>query len=292
MLMLPLLKFRFSALLLSAGLGAIALMPIGAAAQDAPEPTPAHTPEAIDKISDVDNGKKPTRTRVYLGPQWGPAYPGADRSSVGPFIDVSRARDGEFFAFEAPDEGFGFNVIEKNGSAIGVTANLQGKRKRSDTNGFLPSVGTSVELGVAAQTWLIPSVRLRGEVRKAVSGHKAFVANISADYVAQHGDDWLISVGPRITLADGKYHRRYYDVRASEAVPLSGLTPYRAKAGLHSVGAAASALYQLTDQWGLAAYAKYERLVGDAASSPVTREYGSRNQPSAGLAVSYTFSSK
>jgi MipA family protein len=256
-----------------------------------PEPTAAHTPAEIDKISDADTGRKPSRTRVFLGPQFGPAFPGADRSSIGPYMDYSRARGGEFFPYEAPDESFGFNLYEKKGTAFGLAANMQGRRKASDTDGFLPSVKHSLELGAGAQTWITPDIRLRGEVRKAVTGHKAWVGNISGDYVRQHGDDWLWSIGPRLTLADGKFHRAYYGVRAVDAVPDSPLSPYRPKGGVHSVGLAASAQYQLDKNWGLAGYAKYERLVGDAASSPVTREYGSRNQPSVGLAVSYTFDS-
>ena len=35
---------------------------------------------------------------------------------------------------------------------------------------------------------------------------------------------------------------------------------------------------------GVRGYGRYDRLVGDAADSPVTRELGSRNQPSAGVA--------
>jgi outer membrane protein len=37
------------------------------------------------------------------------------------------------------------------------------------------------------------------------------------------------------------------------------------------------------------AYARYERLVSDAGRSPLIRTYGSRDQISAGLALSYTF---
>jgi outer membrane protein len=36
-------------------------------------------------------------------------------------------------------------------------------------------------------------------------------------------------------------------------------------------------------------YARYERLVGDAAKSPIVRDLGTRNQLSGGLGVSYTF---
>ncbi|MCC2601760.1 MipA/OmpV family protein [Sphingopyxis yananensis] len=270
---------------------AVAQQRYGPPPESTPEPVAAQSPADIDKISDAETGRKASRTRVFLGPQFGPAFPSADRGRIGPFVDYSRARGGEFFPFEAPDESFGFNIYEKKGTAFGLAANLQGRRKASDTDGFLPSVKRSVELGVGAQTWMTPDIRLRAEARKAISGHQAWVGNISADYVRQHGDDWLWSIGPRITLADGKFHRTYYGVRAVDAAPASPLSPYRPKGGVHSLGLAASAQVQLTEQWGLAGYAKYERLVGDAASSPVTREYGSRNQPSIGLAVSYSFNS-
>jgi outer membrane protein len=36
-------------------------------------------------------------------------------------------------------------------------------------------------------------------------------------------------------------------------------------------------------------YGRYERLVGDAADSPIVREFGSRNQLSGGLGLTYTF---
>jgi outer membrane protein len=36
-------------------------------------------------------------------------------------------------------------------------------------------------------------------------------------------------------------------------------------------------------------FARYERLVGDAAKSPLVRELGSRTQLSAGIGLNYTF---
>jgi outer membrane protein len=36
-------------------------------------------------------------------------------------------------------------------------------------------------------------------------------------------------------------------------------------------------------------YARYERLVGDAARSPIIRALGSRNQLSGGVGLNYTF---
>jgi outer membrane protein len=45
----------------------------------------------------------------------------------------------------------------------------------------------------------------------------------------------------------------------------------------------------LNDRWGLFGFARYERLVGDAAKSPIVREFGSRNQLSGGIGLNYTF---
>ena len=58
---------------------------------------------------------------------------------------------------------------------------------------------------------------------------------------------------------------------------------------VQAAGVVASYSRQLTPTWGVYGYAKYDRLVGDAADSPVVARYGSRSQPSAGLALTYTF---
>lgn len=272
-------------LLIGGALMMLAVTP--ASAQDG-ETDAEQSPATIDRISDEESTSKAKRTRAFLGPQFAPAYPGADRMRIKPYFDFSRARNGEYFAFEAPDESAGFNIYEKGGSALGLAFNMVGKRKAKDVDGLLPTVKRSFELGVAGQSWITPDIRVRLEARKAVTGHKGWVGTVSADYVAQRGDDWLFSVGPRVTLGDGKFHRAYYGVTADEALA-SGLPAERPKGGVQSVGLAASYLYQFTPRWGVATFARYEHLLGDAASSPVTKIYGSRHQPSAGVAISYTF---
>ena len=60
-------------------------------------------------------------------------------------------------------------------------------------------------------------------------------------------------------------------------------------APISAVGAAAGYIKQLTPRWGIYSYARYDRLVGDAAASPIVRRFGSRDQISGGLALTYTF---
>lgn len=227
------------------------------------------------------------RWRVRAGAQLVPEYPGADGHDIQPWIGLSRAKAGREFDFSAADQSSGFSLIETDGGfAIGPVINFVGKRSRSDTNNLLPEVKFTPELGGFTQ-FEIGSFRLRGEARQGIGGHKGLIGVIAADFVARDGDDWLFAIGPRATFSNGKYQRAYFGVPT--AVPAAGLTAYRPDGGLQALGGAATAQYSLSPRWGLAGYAKYDRLSGDAKDSPVVRVLGDRDQWSGGLALTYTF---
>lgn len=251
-----------------------------AAAQESASPDPAPAPEATP-------AKPPMRTRITLGPQTAPRYPGADNGSLFPYFNVERTRR-PYYDFEAPDESGGFNLFRSGGFSFGPSYDLQGSRRRSDTDRRLHRVGFTVELGAAAQYLFNPNFRVRGEVRKGLSGHKGVVGILSADYIRRDADNWLFSVGPRLTFSDAKLQRAYFGVTQAEA-PTANLPAYSPGGGLQAAGAAGSAMRRIGDRWGLYGYAKYDRLVGDAADSPVVATFGSRNQISAGLGLMYTF---
>lgn len=245
--------------------------------------TIASMPAAAQENS--EGGEK--RTRLILGPQLAPSWPGADKFSVGPYVDLSRTRDAEF-TFEAPDESFGSPLVRSGNFAFGPAFGFIGKRKASDIGADLPKVGFSVEAGGFAQVHLTPALRLRLDGRKGLSGHKGWVGEVSADYIAREGDDWLFSIGPRVTLGDGKYQRAYFGI-SPVAAAASGLPAHDIDGGIHAIGLTAGYLRQLSPNWGFAVYGRYDRLIGDAARSPIVRQLGSRDQPSVGVALSYTF---
>lgn len=228
------------------------------------------------------------RTRLILGPQLAPSWPGADRYSLGPYVDLSRSPEAVPFEFEAPDESFGSPLVHSGKFAFGPAFGFIGKRTPDKLGAPLPKVGLSVEAGAFAQMSVAPGFRVRAEARKALSGHKGWIGEVSADYVARQGDDWLFSIGPRVTLGDARYTRAYFGVAPAD-VAASGLTAFDPGGGVQSVGVTAGYLRQIGGNWGIALYARYDRLVGDAADSPVTRALGSRDQPSGGIALSYTF---
>lgn len=232
--------------------------------------------------------QRPRRTRIALGPQLVPSFPGSKTLNVRPLFDIDRARGDDPFPFEAPDEGSGPILVRGNGWQLGPALGFEGKRSRKETDGLLPKVGITVELGGFAQVQVTPALRLRTEVRQGIGGHKGLIGVVSADYIARDGDQWLFSIGPRVTLANDRYHRAYFGIDPAVAAS-SGLPAYRADGGLQAVGAATGVLYQVSPRWGLYSYARYDRLVADPARSPVVRAFGTRNQLSGGVALSFTF---
>jgi outer membrane scaffolding protein for murein synthesis (MipA/OmpV family) len=225
---------------------------------------------------------------VGLGLQLVPAFPGADDVTLRPMIELSRARGSEEFEFEAPDESFGFPLFQSGDLAFGPALNLQGSRKAGDLGADLPKVGFTVEVGVFVQYSLSERLRLRSEVRKGIGGHEGWIVSLGSDFVARDGDKWLFSAGPRLMISSKKHQQAYFGVSPAASLR-SGLPAYDAEAGLTAIGLTSGYLRQLTPRWGISTYAKYDRLLGDAANSPVVRRLGSRNQLHGGIGVSYTF---
>ncbi|HEX8571322.1 MAG TPA: MipA/OmpV family protein [Allosphingosinicella sp.] len=261
-------------------------------------PAPAALPAALALIlaglaapawaaEEGEEKKPPRRTRVGVGAQFIPSYPGADQVSLRPLVDVSRSRGDKPFDFEAPDESFG-PALTRGKLGIGPALNFEGSRTPADVGAPVDKVPATFEAGAFVQYAISPAFRVRIEGRKGLGGHDGWTGQAGADWIARDGDKWLFSIGPRVTWSDGRYHRAYFGVTAAESAR-TGLAAYRPEGGIQALGATAGFLTQLSRRWGIYSYAKYDRLTGDAGRSPVVRTYGSRDQFSGGLALTYTF---
>lgn len=235
-----------------------------------------------------DTDKADLRVRVGLGAQVQPDFPGSDRRNLAPLIDVDVARGEEPFRIEAPDDSFGLRLFSADRLTAGPAANFRAARRERDVGAPVGKVGRTIEVGAFADYLLSDALRLRGEVLKGVNGHEGVVGSLGADHIWRDGDRYAVTLGPRILLSDGRYQRAYYGVGPAAALA-TGLAEYRPGGGLHGVALAGGMSLEFNERWGLFGYARGERLVGDAAKSPIVRTYGSRNQVSAGLGLSYAF---
>jgi outer membrane protein len=239
-----------------------------------------------------DPAEAPSRGRIVtigLGAQVAPKYPGADSIVIAPLPRFDLRHVGDPLHFGAPDQGTGIGLLgSRSRIDFGPVVQLQGKRKEKDVGAPVGNVGLTVEVGGFMEAWVTPNLRFRAEGRQGIGGHKALVGDLSADFVARDDDHTIFSIGPRLRLSDAKYQRAYFGVTPAVAVR-TGLPAYRPGDGPYAAGAVAGILHQFNSRWGIWAYAGYDRLIRNAGKSPIVRAFGSRDQYSGGVALTYSF---
>lgn len=293
------MSYRILAWLVLATTVVVVIAPPAVAQQPAGPPDAAAPKEAAPDVlagqpliptePGQEKRREPLRVRVGLGPQLVPGFPGNDALRLTPMISVARARGDTPFGYGAPDDGTTIALIRHGRTEFGPTVELQGRRRTDDIVPGLPAVGRTVELGGYAQTWTDDRWRWHGEVRKGLGGHEGWISQLGVDYVRRDRDAWLVSLGPRVVVTDSRYQRAWFGV-SPDAAARTGLAAYSPGGGIQSLGATSRVIYALTPRWGVQAQAVYQRLIDDAARSPVIRRVNSQDQLSAGIALTYTFS--
>lgn len=225
--------------------------------------------------------------------EYGPNHPGSRHSSVTAFPSFDVRRFSEPPENGAPDDGFDYDLIEANGFQIGPVVNLRDNRSSKASNGFqgIHEVKTSLDAGVFLQYWAIPNqLRFRTEAREALSNGSGLVVDVGSDWFQPVGDRWILSAGPRASFGSAAYMHRYFSISDSEAAANGTVSAFHAGQGLKSVGAMVSASFAVTPDISVTLYDRFDRLVGDAASSPVTAKLGKANQNIVGLSLVKSFS--
>jgi outer membrane protein len=240
------------------------------------------------RAQDRGEDRPDLRLRIGIGPQVQPEFPGADSYDVGPYFNIDFASGDEPYRIGAPDDRFGLRLLTAGPLTLGPAADFQPARRESDVGAPVGRIGRTFEVGAFADYLLSETLRLRGEVLKGINGHEGLVGSVGVDQIWRSGDRYAVTLGPRLLLSNGRYQRAYYGVSTSAALA-SGLPSYRPGGGVHGLALAGGMSLQLDERWGVFGYARGERLVGDAARSPIVQTFGSRNQGSAGLGLSYAF---
>ena len=122
------------------------------------------------------------------------------------------------------------------------------------------------------------------DLRNGVAGHHAWVAELGADYVMQPDDRWQVSMGPRVFLADDDYAATYFGVTPAESLA-SSLPAFAPSGGALAAGLELEVTYAINPRWDVSGTVRYDRLLGDAEDSPITRQ-GSADQFSLRIGLS------
>lgn len=223
--------------------------------------------------------------------QFVPRYPGSKDLAGFYYPSVNIRRIEEPARFAAPDDGFSISVLDDEPSVrFGPVVRVQSGRYLSDDRRLfgLQKLNFSAEPGVFLEYFPVSFIRARVELRYSLNGVEGLVGNAGIDFIAPY-ERFTFSLGPRIAFADANYMRDYFGVRPFESALNGRLAAYRPGASLVSAGLLGSATYKWNDTWSTTGYAGYNRLVDDAARSPIVRVIGSRDQFTVGASVSYSF---
>jgi outer membrane scaffolding protein for murein synthesis (MipA/OmpV family) len=262
---------------------AIAVSAGGAAAQTASSSPPVPAEPSVPLPAPVQpgllsaGGRLDSRTpdivlTLRAGVQVSPAYFGSDDYQLGP--DLAARID--YVRFPGGFEyGSSRTVGFRSGWGIQGSFRYIGKRDGDDEIEGLDDVPWSAEAGLGIgyeqRNW-----RAFTDVRYGFVGHNAWVGEIGADAIAYPIEGLTLTIGPRLEFGTDSFAQTYFGVSPQESVD-SGLAAYDASGGLLGTGIEIGARYLFNERWGVEGAATYDRLVGDAADSPIT-DRGSPDQ--------------
>ena len=268
---------------LSAAL-AVILIPSIAAAADLPAPgsdLPTPRPSTPWQEETPSDWSVTIGAFSYIGPE----YEGSNDYDVGgvPIIEV----DWKGSVFLSARDGIGVNIWNDRMFTLSTSVGYTFGRDE-DVSNDLDGLG---DIDGGAVAIVKGQMRLKGfdfttRYSHQISGENTgYLVDFGLGYSIVSSSGWLIRPGVDASYASKKYTDKFFGVTAAQAAN-SGLDAFDADAGFKSVGAGVLATYPLDPHWTVISQFKYDRLVGDAADSPVTQD---KDQFLVGLGVSHTF---
>lgn len=239
--------------------------------------------------SDEPDDDRPLIISFGAGVQFTPEFPGSDELKIGPLFTGGARREGDPIPARGPDDGFGFSLTGRGGPVeIGPMIAFQAKRDDDDAGAAIGDVDFAFEPGVFVNLNVSETLRLRAEARRGFGGHEGWQADLGIDHFMRPADNIVLSIGPRLRLADEEYFQTYYGQSPAQALA-SGLPAYSPGGGVRAVGVVGGLTHEFSRNFGVYAYAQYDRLIGDAKDSPIVQQLGSENQFAAGIALFFNF---
>lgn len=223
---------------------------------------------------------------VVTSPRW----TGSDEQTVFAYPSLSFRKANEKPRWSSPDDGITIDGMQMAGITLAPVFKYRAGRydgQNASLRGIHDARWT-LEGGVAASTWLGQNVRARVELRRGFRAKDGFEASFGADFVKSFSR-WTVALGPRIAVADASFMRNHFGVTALDAFRNPSVTAYKPTGGIKSVGVYASATYEFNQTWSTTLHGGYDRLVGQAAKSPIVTKLGSPNQYRIGFTVAYSF---
>lgn len=226
---------------------------------------------------------------IGAGPGYHPRYEGSQdyRPTVLPYLDISW-RDRLFLS---TDDGLGANVLRYEGLTVGPYLQLSEKRKEGVDERLrgLGDFHTGLQGGVFVNYEWAPDQSVFVKLRRDIlNNRQGLFADLGTDISVPFGKDWIGGVRAILTWADADALQPYFGVTASQSAA-SIFPTFRPRAGLRDLTIEPTLTRLLDAHWSVTLRAEYERLLSDAADSPIIRNGGAADQLEVGVTLNYHF---
>lgn len=256
---------------------------------------------------------------IGAGVALSPEYDGAKNYDVKPVPNISlewentpSGTDAMGGIFAAPETGFGlygasldplkglqvefFNTpvgTQDLSASIGVGYNMGRDQNDSDALRGMGDINGYAQTSLTFET--SPSADIPNFITSSLSivqdvGGSVDGTTVEIEAAMNHmlAPGVVISYGPHATWANEDHMQSYFGVSAKQSAR-SGYRTYNADSGFKNVGVGVSFMFPLSERWMVTGLINYDRLLGDAADSPLVQDKGSADQGTAVIGTSYRF---
>lgn len=205
----------------------------------------------------------------------GHQYRGSDerRTQLFPALDYQWSNG--WFAGVTNGVGINLSASPQQQYGVRLTADLGRKEKRSSALRGMGDVDAKPEAGAFYNLFVTDSVFVTSSVRAGSGeGGKGLVLDLGAGLSTALAPHWRLGTGVALSLANASHMQSYFGVTAAQAAR-SGYRASDAGAGLRDVRANVALTHVVDMRQSVTLAVSANRLMGDAASSPLTRQRSS-----------------
>lgn len=238
------------------------------------------------------------RFSVGLGIAFAPDYVGSDDYTFAA-LPKARAQKGPFYA-DLTGPYVTSNVLPTTTWQMGPAAQyIRGDRCNAEDSvvNNMHCQSDSLMLGgiggynfrLSETSRLTPRVRMLADVAGASDG---YTIEPQIEYAERLDKDWGLLVQTNMIISSDGYADYYFGVDSQQS-RRSGLQQRNAEGGIQQAGFTVVGRYDINEHWNLDLIGRYQRLVGDAADSPLVEgtndSRGNANQLIFGVLAAYNF---
>jgi len=215
---------------------------------------------------------------LWLGPRLAPDYQGSRTShaSVLPGLALHYGTE-DAGSFAIGPRGLAWDFLERPDATLGIGLQLDPGRSDHHGTGLRPGSDRLFGMGsIAAAPLLVlegtsdlAGLPLAFELKRAAASEHGTQLDLSIPLRGRIGAGLLAwRLAPGLELADRRYQQAFFGVDAAQATA-TGRPRFEPHAGPKSAELEGGLDLALGGHWGVGVSVQYERLLGDAARSPV-----------------------